>query len=400
MSVGCIVKTNQNGNLALRLFFNGLRSWEGIRGLKDTPENRDFLKAKAKVISREIREKKFDYLRWFPDGNLAHLFKRDNAPSPSQITVESYYNDWIKKQAERVRAHRVKDYGAIKRHVLKTRVGKMAFGKIPLGLLKVADLHELQTKLKAKGLKARSVNGVVHSCLRAMIRDARIDGLIAVDLYDRDFFKPLPLTDTKRSIDPFTPEEREAILEGFRTKHPHYYPFVVFDFWQGPRPSESTALRWGDVDLRYATARINRSRVQGNEAGTKTVRSNREIHLHENVLELLKAIKPLHVKPTDYVFTTPTGRPIDEDNFYDRQWLPILRVKNIRPRPFYNCRHSYVSFLYSIGASSGFISKQTGDSIKTLEADYAKYQPTADTARDFVEQQIQKSATHVQPPLP
>jgi Arm DNA-binding domain len=63
MPVGCIVKTNQNGNLALRLFFKGLRSWEGIRALKDTPENRDFLRAKAKVISREIREGKFDYLR-------------------------------------------------------------------------------------------------------------------------------------------------------------------------------------------------------------------------------------------------------------------------------------------------------------------------------------------------
>jgi hypothetical protein len=35
----------------------------------------------------------------------------------------------------------------------------MAFGKIPLGLLKVVDLKELQTKLKGKGLKARSVNG-------------------------------------------------------------------------------------------------------------------------------------------------------------------------------------------------------------------------------------------------
>jgi hypothetical protein len=87
-------------------------------------------------------------------------------------------------------------------------------------------------------------------------------------------------------------------------------------------------------------------------------------------------------------------------NFHKREWLPILKAKKIRPRPFYNTRHSYVSFLYSIGASSGFISKQTGDSIKTLETDYAKYLPTADTGRDFVEQQIQKSATHVQPPYP
>jgi integrase len=390
--MGCVVKTNVNGNLALRLFFKGLRSWEGIRGLKDTPENRDFLQAKAKIISREIREGKFDYLRWFPQGNLAHLFKRDQAPSPSQVTVENYFKTWIAKQADRVRAHRVKDYGAIKRHVLKTRISRTVFGKIPFGLLSVADLKELQAKLKAKGLQARSVNGIIHSCLRAMIRDARIDGLITVNLFDRDFFKPLPPTDTKPSIDPYTPEEREIILGAFRIKRPHYYKFVFFHFWQGPRPSESTALRREDVDLIYASARIHRSVVQGKEAGTKTVRSNREIHLHDNVVQVLTEENPapLSVDPEDYFFTTPDGARIDESNFYKREWKPILKAMKIRPRPFYNTRHSYVSFLYSIGASSGFISKQTGDSIKTLETDYAKYLPIADTARDFVEQQIQE----------
>jgi len=244
MGVGCKVKRNKNGNLALRLFFSGIESWEGIRGLKDTPENRDFLEAKAKVIRREMKERTFDYLRWFPDGNKAHLFKRAETESPSLVTVEAYYETWIKKQKERVRAHRVKDYATIKRHVLKTRVGSQAFGKITLGLLNVSHLRELQTKLKAKGLAASSINGIVHSCLRAMLRDARADGLIRVDLYDRalrSVFKPLSTTDTKPSIDPYTPEEREIILEAFRTKRPHYYKFVFFHFWEGPRPSVNGA---------------------------------------------------------------------------------------------------------------------------------------------------------------
>jgi integrase len=130
------------------------------------------------------------------------------------------------------------------------------------------------------------------------------------------------------------------------------------------------------------------------------VRSNREIRLHDNVVEVLKqeAPAPLSVKPEDYFFTTPEGTPIDESNFYKREWLRILRAKKIRPRPFYNTRHSYVSFMYTIGARSGFISSQTGDSIKTLETDYAKYIEEADTNRDFVEDQIEKSATLVKPP--
>jgi integrase len=368
--MGCIVKRNQHGYLALRLFWNGMRSWEGT-GLQDTSENRRLLEAAALVISKEIETGTFDYIKHFPKGNKAQLFRPAEQLSPSHVSVETYFKGWLKKQEGRHRAHRVKDYESIRRHVLKARVGQQRFGKLPLGLLNVSHLQTLQNKLKAKGLKARSVNGFVHSCLRAMLRDARIDGLIKTDLYDGDFFKPLSITDSKPSIDPYTPEEREIILEAFRTKRPHYYRFVFFQFWQGARPSETTALRREDVDMRYARARIHRSLVQGHEGGTKTVRSNREIHLHENTVRILEQENPapLSVGPEDYLFTTPSGTPIDVGNFYKREWLPILKTKKIRARPFYNTRHSYVSFLYSIGAKPGFISSQTGDSIKTLETD-------------------------------
>jgi hypothetical protein len=94
-----------------------------------------------------------------------------------------------------------------------------------------------------------------------------------------------------------------------------------------------------------------------------------------------------------------SGTPNEVENFYKREWLPILKAKKIRPRPFYNTHHSYVSFLYSTGARSGFISSQTGDSIKTLEKDYAKYIKEADDNRAFVENQIQKSASQVKPAI-
>ena len=44
-----------------------------------------------------------------------------------------------------------------------------------------------------------------------------------------------------------------------------------------------------------------------------------------------------------------------------------------------------------------FISQQSGDSIKTSEANYAKYIEEADTKRDFVEEQIEKSETEAKP---
>jgi integrase len=112
---------------------------------------------------------------------------------------------------------------------------------------------------------------------------------------------------------PYTPEEREEILAHFRGTH--WFAFVFFQFWQGPRPSETTALRRRDVDLKYETASIHKSRVAGAEAGAKTKKSRRTVRLHPNTVKVLRDRWPIGADPDDYVFTTPGGAPIDEQNF-------------------------------------------------------------------------------------
>ena len=170
-----------------------------------------------------------------------------------------------------------------------------------------------------------------------------------------------------------TCEEREKILKGFSDHRLPYYAFVFHQFWTGCRPSEACALRRRDVDLSYGWERIEKSRVAGDEGGTKTGPSNRQIRLHENLVDVLKGHVRFMLDPDAYLFTTPDGTPIDESNFYKREWLPMLRKLQIRPRPFYNTRHSYASFMLSIGTKMNFISAQTGDREETLKKHYAKY---------------------------
>jgi integrase len=394
--MACKVKRNPHGNLAFKLRWNGIKSWEGT-ALKDTPENRALLQPRADVITQEMRDGRFDYLHHFPYGNKARLFRKETEQTITTQTIRSYYKGWIKKQSHRVRPHRVKDYESqFSRHILPSRIKGGTFGSLFLASLTIDHLVELQARLKGKGLKAASVNSIIHGSLRAMLKDARRNGAIALNLFDRDLFNAVPLTDTETSIDPYTPEERELILGDFRRTGRHYYPFVYHQFWTGARPSEACALREKSVDLAYQREKIERSRVQGHEAGTKTKRSNREIHLHDNLVEVLRGYETSG-QPENHFFTTPEGTPIDESNFYKREWLPRLKRLNLRPRPFYNTRHSYTSFMLSVGAKLAFVSAQTGDSIKTLEAHYAKYIPDADTGRELVEENIVKSETEVKP---
>src|SRR6266436_3542629 len=92
--VGCSVRANRHGCLAFRLYFHGLESHEGTE-LRETPENRRKVEARARVIDEEIREDTFDYLRWFPNGNLASRFQRELAPVVGRIvTVRGFFREW------------------------------------------------------------------------------------------------------------------------------------------------------------------------------------------------------------------------------------------------------------------------------------------------------------------
>jgi integrase len=132
---------------------------------------------------------------------------------------------------------------------------------------------------------------------------------------------------------------------------------------------------------------IRRSRVYSSEAKTKTRKSKRTIRLHPGTIHVLRSVWPIHTKPEDYVFTTPGGSPINEQNFLQRVWSPALRRLGLRDRGFYACRATYCSTMISLGKKVAFVAEQTGHSIRTLEARYKKYFPSADDL-EIPDQQI------------
>jgi integrase len=114
----------------------------------------------------------------------------------------------------------------------------------------------------------------------------------------------------QREPDPYSEQERETILSYYCSNRPRWaYAFVYFRFWTGTRPSEATALKWGNIDLQSGKAMLSLSRHLGEENATKTRASRRTIALLPNVVDVLKSILPLRVEPTGYVFTDGQGKP-------------------------------------------------------------------------------------------
>ena len=368
--VGCSVRTNRHGYLAFRLRFEGLESHEGTK-LKATAENRRKAEARARVIDEEIRAGAFDYLRWFPLGNLAARFLPEREPAVGPvISVRGFFREWSAAKG----SQRGVTYKWQRNRESYLRVHVIpALGTIRLDELTPRHLVDLQTRLRRHGLAASTIDRVIHSGLRGMLRDAELAGYRAPDLsqlFDRRFVTRLDQGSDAAEIDPYSDKERERILDWFSRERPEYHAFVYFRFWTGARPSEAIALRWGDVDVNNRRIRIRRSRVLGKDGRPKTGRSKRDVVVHEGLGNVLRAHVPRRPAPEDFVFTTPSGTPIDEVNFQRREWLPALRALRIRPRPFYNCRHTYISMLLAAGAKPLFVCRQTGTSLDMIEKHY------------------------------
>jgi integrase len=163
--------------------------------------------------------------------------------------------------------------------------------------------------------------------------------------------------------DPFEEEERDAIIAYFRQKVSFYYPFVCTLFSTGMRPSEALGLCWGDVDLRRGEISISKSRYLGEESATKTEGSERVIKILPSIVDVLKAIKPLHVAEDTPVFLNQDGEPIDFRTWRGKKgersaghdktphgvWYRALRATGVRVRKPYTMRHTFISVALTKG---------------------------------------------------
>jgi integrase len=203
-----------------------------------------------------------------------------------------------------------------------------------------------------------------------MVRDAReIDHLIVGDPFAAVQW---PDKETVRR-DAFTGAERDKILDYFRSHEPFYYPFVFTMFWTGMRPSECTALRVGDVDLKNGTISIMKSRHLGEEGAPKTRASRRTVKLLPNVVEVLARAKELRVTEDDYFFKNRKRTPIDADQWRKDYWYAALRAKGIRERDFYCTRHTFISLALTAGENIKAIAEQCGTSAQMIEQHYGRY---------------------------
>ncbi|PSB57748.1 tyrosine-type recombinase/integrase [Chamaesiphon polymorphus] len=184
--------------------------------------------------------------------------------------------------------------------------------------------------------------------------------------------KKLP---TPKKPQPFSEDELRSIVGAFDRLPPsysHYKDAAVFISQTACRFGEMAALTWSDVSENFDRVTISKSVSRGHLRDTTKTGESRTILLTPAVIQILKT-RSKRFRPylsDALVFPAPKGGFLNDNNFRNKIWKPLLKAAGVTYRKPYNFRHSGVSHAANNGVSIADLAAQTGHSTKTLMTSY------------------------------
>jgi integrase len=160
-----------------------------------------------------------------------------------------------------------------------------------------------------------------------------------------------------RDIRAYSPAELAALEEEL---DPAYAPIVPFAAATGLRPSEWAALQRPQVDRQRRLLQV---------PGTKTTGSRREVPLTRVALDALDRV-PARLG-SRLLFKSPSGVPLDLDNFHRRVWAPAVEASGIEtPARLYDLRSTFASNALARGLTVHELARVMGTSGRMIERHY------------------------------
>jgi integrase len=230
-----------------------------------------------------------------------------------------------------------------------------------------ATLAKVKGRGDKEGLSPKRINEIIGTLCQIIDEAA-----------DRFEFTT-PTTNIKRlrvrkvDVDPFSLQDVESILATVRADYRNYF---TVRFFTGMRTGEVHGLKWRYVDFERRLIRVRETVVLGEDEYTKTDGSQRDIQMSQPVVEALTKQYEVTGKLSDYVFCNLMGAPLDNKNFTDRIWYPLLRHLGMTERRPYQMRHTAATLWLASGEAPEWIARQLGHtSTEMLFRVYSRYVP-------------------------
>jgi len=352
--------------------YKGQRCREKIK-LTPTDENLKKVYHHRCAILDAIARGEFDYAVTFPSSkNKARFAKTPGAV----ITLETYLENWVTGLTGSLKASTVAGYKKIIFNQLIPQFGDLHVSE--LSRRHVKEWLATKTDITAK------TQGNLISPLREALNDAMDDELIQTN--------PLAGWKIRRKrtgqkakaapVDPFSSDERAAILEACRDEQ--FKNLITFAFWTGLRTSELVGLNWSHIDWHRQSVFIDEALTAAAiKDGTghedpKTVAGAREVDLLPPALAAIKAQRKFSELKGAEVFQDPRYQERWQGDAPIRKsfWTPALTRAKVRYRKPYTTRHTFASMALMAGEDIRAIARMLGHIDWTFTArTYARFIP-------------------------
>lgn len=202
--------------------------------------------------------------------------------------------------------------------------------------------------------------------------------ILSKNFYSR-LFKSIPKSQkSSRSRKCFEKPEIEYILTAFASNefcskfsaqlHSHYLGYVKFLALTGFRPEEAIALSWSDIKGKEIV--VSKAYSQGILKSTKTCET-RSFPINSQLGKLLGSLPGTQ----NLVFPSTEGGYINQHNFNERYWKPIVKQLVATDRvseylPTNNLRHSWITRMLRSGLDIATVARLAGNKPDTIMKHY------------------------------
>lgn len=369
----------ETGHLYFDFYYLGARCREYTL-LTDTVGNRKKMEAVLKKIQTEISLGNFEYSRYFPGSKTAPKFGTSSAQAMSPTAATSaaptplfseFAETWKRdKTVEWRRSYLDSVESIFAAHLIP------GFGTKSVGAIDRAAVLAFRTDLakreeveegEEKVLSASTVNRIM-GILRQIMDEAAIRyGVVNPCLS----IKRLKIKRT--DIEPFTIDEVKKIHSKAREDYRNYF---TVRFFTAMRSGEVHGLKWKHIDFGRRQILVRETYMQGRTEYTKNDGSQREIDMSRLVFDALQEQQKATGQLSEYVFCNRSGGAIDNKNFNDRVWQPLLRHLSLKQRRPYQMRHTCATLWLAAGENPEWIAKQMGHTTtEMLFRVYSRYVP-------------------------
>lgn len=359
-----------------KLFFDF--QWGGKRrreqtSLDDTPQNRRRAEQVLRALCVDIDRGEFDYSKYFPNSRSAGKAVEqptvrgsvhEDADTPS---FNEFAQTWFTESEVRWR----RTTCDMMRMILDGQLVPV-FGDRPVGSITRADVLAFRAEFakrpgKRKGttLSPKTVNDTVGVLKGILDEAAARFGFTSPCQSLKRLKVPRP------DVTPFTLDEVRLLIA---TCRPDYRDYIAVRAFTGMRTGEVNGLKWPYVDFERREILIRETYTHGKQDKTKTNSSIREIAMSPPVYDALKRLHALADDRKGYVFANRNGQPLDNHNFTNRVWYPLLRLLGLERRRPYQLRHTCATLWLSAGENPLWIARQLGhSSVEMLFRVYARW---------------------------